>query len=300
MDPESDKREIDVIIPTYNNKEELLKCLDSLETQTFRSFYVYICVDGSTDDTLKWLTSHSFSFPFEILEHDDKMNHGRAAARNLGLNNVKAPLVLLLDSDVIANPDLMASHVSFINKWGDISVGDIQYINAPDNLWARYLQTRGKHRFADEALLPPSYFVTQNVAFSVDLVKKTGLMDENIQGYGGDDLEYGVRLVELTGKKCRYNKKALVRSVMNKDLTVALNQMYEFGTLALPYLNKKFEKYSRPPEIFKYNLIHNRWIYSSLWYALSKIVLHFPFFIAKHGVHYLVFYNVATGYKNHG
>lgn len=301
MSIETNKRVFDIIIPTYNNRNELSKCLDSLDKQTFRSFYVYICVDGSTDDTLTWLTYQSYSFDFEVLEHADHSNHGRAAARNLGLRKLIAEYVIMLDSDVAALPNLLEAHLDFLRKWGDISVGDIHYSNANKNQWAHYLQQRGKHRFQHEALIPASYFVTQNVALNSSIIKKAGLMDEAIKGYGGDDLDWGIRLVRETGKKCRYNKKALVHSKMNKDLVEALYQMQEFGGHGLPYLLEKNKDYSEIPNIFGIHLRERKSIYSPVWHQLSRLFLHFPFFIAKYAIHYLVFYNVATGYiKYHG
>ena len=45
----------DIIIATYNNLEELTKCLKSFEKQTYKEFNVFVCVDGSTDGTLNYL-----------------------------------------------------------------------------------------------------------------------------------------------------------------------------------------------------------------------------------------------------
>ena len=38
-----------IIIPTYNRKNLLIKCLNELEKQTFTDFEVIIIDDGSTD-----------------------------------------------------------------------------------------------------------------------------------------------------------------------------------------------------------------------------------------------------------
>jgi len=291
--------DVDVIIPTFNNKNELSECLASLDRQTFRSFFVHICVDGSTDNTIEWLSHQPYTFDFTIHEHADHGNHGRAAARNLGLQNVSAPYVILLDSDVIAQSNLLAAHLSFIKKWEGISVGDIRFDNSQENIWAYYLQQRGKHRYAHGKVIPPQYFVTQNVAFPSLLIEKTGLMDEAIKGYGGDDLDYGVRLVHDTHWKCRYNIKASVHAEMNKNLETALTQLHEFGFQSLPYLLKKFDEYQDSPDLFKIHLSKKKWVYSKIWKRLSEVMLYFPFFIAKYGVHYLVFYNVVTGFKKY-
>ncbi len=292
-----DIHHFDVIIPTYNNRKELAECLASLEKQTFRSFYVYVCVDGSTDDTLAWLERQSCRFDFEVLQHTDHANHGRPATRNLALRRVKAPFVVMLDSDVAAAPDFLEAHRQFLDKWGDISVGDIRFTNTGDNIWARYLQQRGKHRFDHEDVMPPTYFTTGNVAFPADVIPQAGLMDENITCYGGEDTDFGIRLVHHTGKSCRYNKKAVVYSVMDKSLETGLSQLEEFGGQVLPYLVKKYESIPDPPSIFKVHLAGKKWLCSPVWAFMSRILMYLPFTFAKFGIHYLVFYHVALGYK---
>lgn len=297
--PDFPASHFDVIIPTYNNRNELAECLASLDDQTFRSFFVYVCVDGSTDDTVEWLSNQRYSFDFKILQHPDHRNHGRAAARNLGLKKIQAPHVIFLDSDVIATPWLFEAHRQFLDKWDDISVGDIRFTNARTNIWAHYQQQRGIHRFSHEDIIPPIYFVTPNVALSSSLIKEVGLMDEVIPGYGGEDTDFGIRLVFGTDKNCRYNKKASVTSVLNKTLESGLNQMKIFGETSLPYLQKKYADYPAKPTLFKMHLADKKWIYSPLWAWLSKMLVHFPFGIAKYGIHYLVFYNIASGYKKY-
>ena len=295
--PDSPDHYFDVIIPTYNNRDELAECLASLERQTFRSFFVYICIDGSTDDTVSWLEERTYSFEFEVLLHSDHSNHGRAATRNLGLIKITAPFVILLDSDIIAEPDLLVEHRDFLEKWGGISVGDIRFTNAQENIWARYQQERGKHRFSHGEVIPPTYFVTQNVALASSSVKEIGLMDETFEVYGGEDTDYGIRLVYDAGQICRYNKKAAVKSVLDKTIESGLHQLKVFGEISLPYLLKKYESYPEQPEIFRLHLADKILVFSPIWAWFSKLLLHFPFCIARYGLHYLVFYNVASGYK---
>jgi glycosyltransferase involved in cell wall biosynthesis len=45
-----------VITPTYNNLPELRQCLKALSQQTYTDFVAYVCVDGSTDGTLEYLS----------------------------------------------------------------------------------------------------------------------------------------------------------------------------------------------------------------------------------------------------
>ena len=38
-----------IVIPVFNRREETLRCLDSLVTQTYTNFIVIVVDDGSTD-----------------------------------------------------------------------------------------------------------------------------------------------------------------------------------------------------------------------------------------------------------
>jgi glycosyltransferase involved in cell wall biosynthesis len=94
-----------VIIPTYNNLPELRQCLKALSQQTYTDFVAYVCVDGSTDGTLEYLSSQPYEF-VKVLTHPDGRNHGRNAARNLALPYLhQHRWVAFLDSDSIPLPN---------------------------------------------------------------------------------------------------------------------------------------------------------------------------------------------------
>ena len=44
--------EVSIIIPVYNARDSITKCIDSIINQTFLNFEVILVNDGSTDDTL--------------------------------------------------------------------------------------------------------------------------------------------------------------------------------------------------------------------------------------------------------
>jgi glycosyltransferase involved in cell wall biosynthesis len=102
--------QVDVVIPTFQNADQLRRCLDSLAGQVGR-LMAFVCVDGSTDGTLEFLRSVTYPFPLRVLEHDDRRNHGRSATRNLARWHVTAPYILFLDSDMQLAPGAIARHL---------------------------------------------------------------------------------------------------------------------------------------------------------------------------------------------
>ena len=89
---------ISVIIPTYNSKSTLRRCIESVKNQTMTDWECVIVDDGSTDDTraeLDRLTDGDGRFTLVL--GDD--NQGLAAARNAGLMYAKGDMIYFLDSD---------------------------------------------------------------------------------------------------------------------------------------------------------------------------------------------------------
>ena len=84
---------LSVVIPTYNRRPILAKCLRALEAQTFAAdspvtrYELVLVDDGSTDDTLPWLAAHQAEFPHVRLVQQD--HKGIAAARNLGVTSAQ-------------------------------------------------------------------------------------------------------------------------------------------------------------------------------------------------------------------
>ena len=65
------KPEITVIIPSYNVKEYIEECLESLKNQTFTDFEVLCVDDGSNDGTADIIKEYAVSDPrFQYVSMD--------------------------------------------------------------------------------------------------------------------------------------------------------------------------------------------------------------------------------------
>lgn len=89
---------ITVFTPTYNRKNALLKCYESLVNQKNKNFIWQVIDDGSTDDTemtvRKWIAEKKVN-----IEFIKKENGGKASAINKSLQNTNTELWMCLDSD---------------------------------------------------------------------------------------------------------------------------------------------------------------------------------------------------------
>ena len=87
---------ISVIIPVYNTREYLGKCINSVKTQSFNDWECIIVDDGSTDGSADLI--------YEYTRNDSRFrafyteNRGLARARNLGMDKANGDC-FFLDSD---------------------------------------------------------------------------------------------------------------------------------------------------------------------------------------------------------
>lgn len=99
---------VSVIIPTYNGAHKILRVLRSIEQQTFIPDEVLVIVDGSTDNTIELLKSQIFNFSsFKIIQ---QKNGGRSKVRNEGAKEAIGDLLIFLDDDMEAGPELVSAH----------------------------------------------------------------------------------------------------------------------------------------------------------------------------------------------
>ncbi len=95
---EGDEMKVSVIIPVYNTKDYLRKCLDSLLAQTIDEIEILAVDDGSTDGTTDLLKEYADKHP-ERIKAFYKENGGQGSARNLALQYAKGEYLGFVDSD---------------------------------------------------------------------------------------------------------------------------------------------------------------------------------------------------------
>ena len=88
---------ISIIIPVYNAGPYLGECLDSLLSQTFQDWEAICIDDGSSDESPALLDKCAAMDPRFKVVH--QQNGGVSNARNRGLEHIRAPYLLLVDSD---------------------------------------------------------------------------------------------------------------------------------------------------------------------------------------------------------
>lgn len=96
---------ISVIIPIYNVEKYLMRCLNSVLTQTFKDFEVICVNDGSPDNSDRILKDYSDKDSRVMVINQE--NQGLSMARNNGLKRARGEFIYFLDSDDAIQPQTL-------------------------------------------------------------------------------------------------------------------------------------------------------------------------------------------------
>lgn len=89
--------ELSIIIPVYNSDQYLQECLDSVRSQTFSDFEVWLIDDGSKDNSGKICDEYvKNDFRFHVIH---QKNGGVSQARNVGITKARGKKTAFVDSD---------------------------------------------------------------------------------------------------------------------------------------------------------------------------------------------------------
>ncbi|MDY0090036.1 MAG: glycosyltransferase [Flavobacteriaceae bacterium] len=117
---------LSIIIPVYNTRKYLSKCLDSIVNQNidFSEVELIIINDGSTDGGEIILEKYAEKYPFIKVYHQE--NQGSASAKNLGLSKIKGEYVTVIDSDDEIYKNVLAEIIDYI-KVNDLDICYLKY-----------------------------------------------------------------------------------------------------------------------------------------------------------------------------
>jgi glycosyltransferase involved in cell wall biosynthesis len=116
-----------IIVPVFNVKEYLGRCLDSLISQNFKDFEIVIVNDGSTDGSDK--ICNSYLKKYVNIKLINQTNSGLSSARNAGIKNSNGDYILFVDSDDYIESDTLSTLSKYLidNKF-DVIVGSAKVL----------------------------------------------------------------------------------------------------------------------------------------------------------------------------
>ena len=210
----SDTFELSVVIPTHNRKETLRLCLCALAFQFLptRRWEIVVVDDGSTDGTEEFC--RSYQHPNPNLRFVRQKNQGAGAARRAGVEAARGELVLLMNDDTIAEPNLLAQHLALHRqhsqeKWAVLGAFRPSQDSAQRalSLWINHSAFLfPQNNLKAGPLEGSAHFITCNLSVRRSAILEAGNFDPAFRV--GEDTEMGARL-EQRGFRAYFHPEAV-------------------------------------------------------------------------------------------
>ena len=119
---------ISIIIPVYNAKNYLVRCLQSIISQAYKNFEVILVDDGSTDN--------SYEICQDIANKDKRFivvtqtNSGASSARNRGIEIAKGEWITFIDADDYVEKSYLESLCINIENEKTLIIQGLKQVNS--------------------------------------------------------------------------------------------------------------------------------------------------------------------------
>ncbi len=220
--------DISIVVPTFNRKNKLKSCLESILGQDYPSerFEIIVVDDGSTDGTREMV--EAFKPFFAHLRYYFQENLGPAAARNFGVRQSQADIVGFTDDDCRLTSswarDMLGSYA--LNPRVDV-VGGKTCVDT------RNIKALVSQSLSDGAIFAEIgsekkiiFFPTCNVSYKKSSVNAR--FAESFCFPAGEDLEFFWRLYKAGGRFV-FNQSIEITHNCHMNLRSFIRQAYLYG-----------------------------------------------------------------------
>ena len=114
MEEISGKPLISIIVPIYNVRDYVCKCVESIQNQTYKNLEIILVDDGSTDGCEKICDRYAAIDNRVVVIH--KVNGGLSDARNCGIDMCHGTLIGFVDGDDWVHPQMYEIMVDKLEK----------------------------------------------------------------------------------------------------------------------------------------------------------------------------------------
>jgi len=218
--------DLSIIIPTYNRNQRIHECVQSI---MHNDVEIIVIDDGSTKPV-------EVPAGVRLIRHEE--NRGRSAAINTGLRAAGNDLVLLMEDDILASPDMVVRMVDEFVLWNNPKLAIVGRV-----LWdpevrltptMRWMEDAGPfHDIAGSQSGLLSNLTTRNTVLWRPFVVEAGGMDENFPHSGLEDVELSLRLkkqgleVRLLGSALGYRHRVMrVQDLIDREIREGLSAVH--------------------------------------------------------------------------
>lgn len=199
---------VSILMPAYQVTRYIGEALDSVLAQTYRDFEVIVVNDGCPDTANLERVLEPYQRHIRYLKQE---NRGLAGARNTALRAARAPIIGLLDSDDLWEPNYLEVQVGRMHAEPDLAVlyCDALLFGDPEREGRTFMQlnpSTGDVTFAKLILQQCNVFVSAVVRR--DAIMAAGMFDERLRSC--EDWDLWLRIAKQGGR-IAYHRGVLVR-----------------------------------------------------------------------------------------
>jgi len=224
---------ISVIIPTYNRKNELRICLNSLCEQSFKNFEVIVSDDGSTDNTIEVI--NEFKELLDLKYIQDVNFGGPARPRNNGLKLANGEFIAFLDSDDWWYSDKLEVCLKYIHEY-DLIYHDLDIYTKSGKSISIAKGRVLKGNIFHDLIINGNGISNSSVLLRKQIIDLVGEISEDKNLIAVEDHDYWIRVASHT-QKFKYINKSFGGYYVADNISYSVRQIEREKALLDKYFN---------------------------------------------------------------
>ncbi len=237
---------VSVIVPVYNGRLQLPRCLEALRVSTFADFEVIVVDDCSTDNT------RNIAENFGARYLRTARNIGPGGGRNLGAAHARGEILLFVDADVVVAPGTLGYVAEDFSRDPGLAAMFGSYDQSP--AWPDFLSQYKNlmHHYVHQTAAERAVtFWAGCGAVRAEVFRRFGGFDtEKYPDPSVEDIELGYR-ISISGGKILLDKRVQVKHL--KKWTVRGLLKADIWLRAIPWTRLILETRNLPRDL---NLTH--------------------------------------------
>lgn len=287
---------VSIVIPIYNVEKYAIRCLESINKQTYKNIEVICINDGSIDNSYhivkEYLKKCSFQYIIKNCE-----NKGVSAARNLGIKLSSGDYICFVDSDDMIDNNYITHMVSVLERFPDFECAICKKRDITDNdkigdipsCEEKLLENRIKETESIFVLRKMLYHQISagiwNLMISKELILKNNLYFEEGFAYS-EDLQLVWKLVACSKGVVTIDERLYLYRQRDSSAMAKFDNRRMDGLILFQNLEKFLKKNRKDfsKEFSRFGVAY--WVWSTLWQA-ARLANGYDDFIEKANIlHY--------------
>ena len=262
------KERVSIVVPVYNVKDYLDKCLNTLVNQTMKDIEIIIVNDGSPDDSYKIIDKYAKNYS-KLIKVLNQQNQGLSDARNNGLKLATADYVMFVDSDDYLNLDAVEkAYKKITSEKADVVIFGNNVVDESGNIISATYPSQTIYNNELEKIIFGN-MCAWNKIYKKSLIEKSDFKFRSKVWY--EDLDYSFKAFVEAQKTSfleenLYNYLIRANSIMNSQKANRNLEILDAIDEIISYANKHniYKKY--------YNVIEYLCVYHVYICAVTRVI----------------------------